>query len=269
MSGTTNKYLTKRSREEKKTVEDTASNPKRPRLVASADINDALMRRKFFAITKQGTVAGMHRLLMMNLRRSDNLFRRDTIETFKNNYDTQLALKRFLMNQIPYLKDHTERSSMYLNMLLSGSQCLQLKELIAYAVIRQWISLDNYTDRELRLLPLFTTETLPQYKAFIAELVAAVGTGTVLLDLEDFKLNNTWNVVNAAYATNNILLLQWCADLCDANFEPILPTQWFQDAVNEHKSVVFEETNAWVTANVPGVITHVDQVDLLHQQDPL
>jgi hypothetical protein len=101
---------------------------------------------------------------------------------------------------------------------------------------------------ELRLLPLFTTDALPQYKSFFAE-TAAEKKGAVTE--ADLKWDDRWNIVTAAYATNNTHLLQWCLDLCDADFQPIIPVEWFRDALERCHHLAYEETTAWMALNVP------------------
>ena len=232
------RYLTKRPREEKEDTKAAAADSPTKR----ARINEALLHEKFWKFAKGmgaipvATIAAMHQLLTRNLSLTDKLFA-------KNQADTRIALRVYLVNKVP---KQCIDADPYLDTYLAPTQALQLKELIALALIRGWLDVREVPDR-LYLLPLFTTDALPSYKSFIAEVVAENTTNPVL----EFD-----GLVNGAYATNNVHLLQWCLDLCDGDFQPVIPRRDFVEAATSpHKNLAYEETQAWMAANVPMRVT--------------
>jgi len=132
----------------------------------------------------------MHRLLTRNLTATDQLFKGKDAEPM------QFLLQHYLLSEVP-----ETLADFDVNAHLAPDQALHLKELIALALIRQWLKLDS-TPKRLYLLPLFTVQHLPQYKSFLAEEIAADDN----ISLEE----GTWTLVKAATDTNNALLIQWC-----------------------------------------------------------
>jgi len=228
------RYLTKRPREEKEAAAD------------PTDLNVALLRKKFWAFTKGvgaipvATIAAMHQLLTRNLHLTDKLFATHQTEA-------RLALWVYLTNKIPKDLDAGATNHQNLDTYLAPTQALQLKELIALALIRGWLHVREVPTR-LYLLPLYTTDALPAYKSWMAETVAEVNP----TNPESEPQLHFDGLVNGAFATNNVHLLQWCLDLCDGDFQPVIPREDFvAAAAGPHKNLAYEETQAWMAANVP------------------
>lgn len=127
-------YLTKR-RTRDKDNETAAATAKRPRF-------NATLKRKFWSLATHGTLTAMHRLLTSNLKRADELFGSTPDPRFRR------ALLSFLLQRT--LKLTPEMTA--------------LKELIAYAVIRNWIE-NAFTELPERLWRL--PAAFPQYKVFL------------------------------------------------------------------------------------------------------
>jgi len=250
MSTTTStaaRYLTKRPREEDTKHAATADTP--PTKCARTDLNGALLREKLLALVQptgpQTPIATMHQLLTRNLSLTDKLFA-------KHQAEARLKLWEYFTNKVPRDLDagavnhHSDQNAnTNVDTYLAPTQALQLKELIALALIREWLDVREVPTR-LYLLPLYTTDALPSYKSWMAETVAEVRADNTTLQLHFDGL------VNGAYATNNVHLLQWCLDLSDGDFQPVIPREDFlAAAAGPHKNLAYEETQAWMAANVP------------------
>lgn len=236
------KHLTKRPRD----LENKEDPPTKRARSTRTDINEALLHEKFLALVPptgpQTPIAAMHQLLTRNLSLTDKLFA-------KHQAEARLKLWEYLTNKVP--KTLLDDANDHLDTYLAPTQALQLKELIALALIRGWLHVREVPDR-LGLLPLFTTDALPQYKSWMAEVVAEVGKPDSNPETPVAHQLHFDGLVNGAYATNNVHLLQWCLDLCDGNFEPVIPREDFVEAVKgPHKNLAYEETQAWMAANVP------------------
>jgi len=200
------------------------------------DINAALIKAKFKDLMRVPTevpITTVHRLLTRNLTLTDEIFAEDE-EGHPTNAASHLLL-RFFRAKLP-----GSVAELDLDAHLAPTQALHLKELIALALIRKWIYLSR-TPPQVYLLPLFANEHLPQYKSFFAEEVLA---GAAPYEMAAAH----WNVVKAAYATNNILLLQWCLYMCGNG---VMSYTWFDEALTSSAAkYVYEETMAWVMTNV-------------------
>lgn len=237
------RYLTKRPREEDH--KEATAESSTPTKCARTELNVALLRQKFGALVQptgpQTPIATMHQLLTRNLSLTDKLFA-------KHQAEARLKLWEYFTNKVPKDLDAGDSdqnaNTSHVDTYLAPTQALQLKELIALALIRGWLDVREVPTR-LYLLPLYTTDALPSYKSWMAETVAETpNPATPQLHFD--------GLVNGAYATNNVHLLQWCLDLSDGDFQPVIPREDFlAAAAGPHKNLAYEETQAWIAANVP------------------
>lgn len=139
------------------------------------------------------------------------------------------------------------RNPVTLAMLASDSQ-VPLKKFIATVLQRQWLDLDE-VGGDLYLLPLFVgaTDDGVDYRTWLSG-QAAKTHNQIYTEFESFT------VVEAAFATNNIPLLEWCRTLKNKLGDEVFDDNYWQLEESDDDLKILklgdETTRSWWATNV-------------------
>lgn len=153
------------------------------------------------------------------------------------------------------------RNPVTLAMLAVDSQ-LPLKKFIATVLMRGWLDLDELSDG-LYLLPLFVVgddvnaaDNAMKYRTWLSG-QATKTHNQIYTEFESFT------VVEAAFATNNIPLLEWCRTLKNKLGDEIFDDNYWQLEESDDPEILKlgdEATRAWWATNV-GELPEEDEED--------
>jgi len=121
------------------------------------------------------------------------------------------------------------------------------KAFLAQCVMRGWVDFNEDLDSKVLLLPLFAD--LPAYKAFLTQAIGCSNNNTVTTS--KFLFQRSWSVVDAAYVTNNLELLEWCRALKTKSYVSPFPGLWQLSPAMEDNVRVTEKTRQWWAKNAP------------------
>lgn len=212
--------------------EDTTATSKRPRVVVMVD-ETAINSDDLRAATEVLDLDRVMKMLLQDLTATDKFFVAHPEEA----------------DRVATMLHRLNKNPVTVAMLQPDAQ-VPLKKFIATVAMRKWLDLDELGGKTY-LLPLFVSDTeLPEYRAWLQKESEEYVFGSLDTDLD------TYTVVDAAFATNNVELLKWCRALRNKLGEEVFHDLYWQLEENDDDGngnfvrLANDQTRAWWALNI-------------------